>query len=96
LDVLRHVILPGALPHIFTGLQIAMGAAWFSLAAGEMIAAQYGLGFMIFEAYNLIQFPTIVIGMATLGIAGFLSSAAIRLLGNRLMQWHAQNIGMGG
>ena len=95
-DVLRHVILPGALPHIFTGLQIAMGAAWFSLAAGEMIAAQYGLGFMIFEAYNLIQFPTIVIGMATLGIAGFLSSAAIRLLGNRLMQWHAQNIGMGG
>ena len=34
---LRHVILPGALPHIFTGLQIAMGAAWFSLAAGEIM-----------------------------------------------------------
>lgn len=95
-DVLRHVIIPGALPNIFTGLQIAMGAAWFSLAAGEMIAAQYGLGFMIFESYNLIQFPTIVIGMATLGIAGFVSSAIIRVFGNRLMRWRVQSFGMGG
>lgn len=93
--VLRHVIIPGALPHIFTGLQIAMGAAWFSLAAGEMIAAQYGLGFLIFDAYLLIQFPTIVIAMATLGIAGFLSSAIIRAVGNRLMQWREQTIGTG-
>lgn len=92
--VLRHVIVPGALPHIFTGLQIAMGAAWFSLAAGEMIASQYGLGYMIFEAYNLIQFPTIVIGMATLGIAGYLSSAAIRVIGNHLMKWREQSLGM--
>lgn len=95
-DVLRHVIIPGALPNIFTGLQIAMGAAWFSLAAGEMIAAQFGLGYMIFESYNLIQFPTIVIGMATLGMAGYISSAIIRGVGNRLMRWHAQTLGMGG
>jgi NitT/TauT family transport system permease protein len=92
---LRHVIIPGALPNIFTGLQIAMGAAWFSLAAGEMIAAQYGLGYLIFEAYNLIQFPTIVIGMATLGIAGFVSSAIIRVVGNKLMRWRVQSFGMG-
>lgn len=95
-DILRHVIIPGALPNIFTGLQIAMGAAWFSLAAGEMIAAQYGLGYLIFEAYNLIQFPTIVIGMATLGIAGYISSAIIRVVGNRLMRWRTQSFGMGG
>jgi sulfonate transport system permease protein len=95
-DILRHVIVPGALPNIFTGLQIAMGAAWFSLAAGEMIAAQYGLGFMIFESYNLIQFPTIVIGMATLGIAGYVSSAIIRVVGNKLMRWRVQSFGIGG
>lgn len=94
--VLRHVVVPGALPHIFTGLQIAMGAAWFSLAAGEMIAAQYGLGFLVFDSYNLIQFPTIVIGMATLGIAGFLSSALIRAAGKSLMQWREQALGMEG
>ncbi len=93
-DVLFDVILPGALPNIFTGLQIAMGAAWFALAAGEMIAAQYGLGFLIMEAYNLVQTPTIVIGMATLGILGYISSAIIRLVGNRLMRWREEAIGV--
>jgi NitT/TauT family transport system permease protein len=93
-DILFDVVIPGALPNIFTGLQIAMGAAWFSLAAGEMIAAQYGLGFLIMDSYNLIQFPTIVIAMATLGIIGFLSSALIRLLGARLMRWREQSLGL--
>lgn len=93
-DILRDIVIPGAMPSIFTGLQIAMGAAWFSLAAGEMIAAQYGLGFIIWEAYNLIQYPTIVIGMATLGIVGYLSSAIVRWVGKRLMGWHEQKLGM--
>lgn len=92
-DLLRDVIVPGALPQIFTGLQIAMGAAWFSLAAGEMIAAQYGLGFLIMDAYNLIQYSTIVIAMATLGLMGLLSSALIRVIGNRLMRWRQHAMG---
>lgn len=95
-DVLFDVIIPGALPNIFTGLQIAMGAAWFSLAAGEMIAAQYGLGFLIMESYNLVQVPTIVIGMATLGLLGFFSSILIRLVGDRLMRWREEAIGTKG
>ena len=60
--------------------------------AGEMIAAQYGLGFVIWEAYNLIQYPTIVIGMATLGLIGYLSSALVRCIGRRLMAWHQQRL----
>ena len=94
IDVLKDVVIPGAMPSIFTGLQIAMGAAWFSLVAGEMIAAQYGLGFVIWEAYNLIQYPTIIIGMATLGLVGYLSSAVVRMIGNKLMAWHEQRLGM--
>jgi len=61
-----------------------------------MIAAQYGLGFMIFESYNLIQFPTIVIGMATLGISRYVSSAIIRVVGNKLMRWRVLSFGIGG
>lgn len=94
IDILKDVVIPGAMPSIFTGLQIAMGAAWFSLVAGEMIAAQYGLGFVIWEAYNLIQYPTIVIGMATLGLVGYLSSAIVRWVGNSLMSWHEQRLGL--
>jgi NitT/TauT family transport system permease protein len=95
-DILRDIIIPGALPSIFTGLQIAMGAAWFSLVAGEMIAAQYGLGFMILESYYLVQYPTIVIMMVTLGIVGYLSSAIIRVVGNRLMRCREQSLGLAG
>ena len=72
-----------------------MGAAWFSLVAGEMIAAQYGLGFMILESYNLVQYPTIIIMMATLGIVGYASSALIRVAGKRMIRWREQATGMG-
>jgi len=86
-QVLVHVIVPGALPFIFTGLQIAMGVAWFSLVAGEMIAGDAGLGYLILNSYVQLQTSTIVIGMITLGFVGFLSSAGVRWVGNKFMAW---------
>jgi NitT/TauT family transport system permease protein len=84
-DVFRDVVIPGALPYIVTGLQVAMGLAWFSLVAGEMIAGRDGLGYLINSAYTTTRYPTIVIAMITLGIVGFASSAAVRLAGRRLI-----------
>jgi len=81
------VILPGALPFIFTGLQISMGFCWFSLVAGEMLAGEFGLGYLIWNSFIMVQYPVIVIAMVTLGVIGWLSSALIRLAGDRLMQW---------
>jgi NitT/TauT family transport system permease protein len=89
-DVLRHVVLPASLPFIFTGLQIGMGVAWFSLVAGEMIAGEVGLGYLILNSYTELQTVTIVIGMITLGVLGFLSSAFVRWLGRRLMVWQTR------
>ncbi len=86
-DVLMRIIVPGAMPFVFTGLQIAMGVSWFSLVGGEMIAGRSGLGFLIFDAYMQVALPNIVIGMITLGILGYLSSAGIRYVGKRLMAW---------
>jgi len=88
-DVFRTVVVPGALPYVFTGLQIAMGVAWFSLVAGEMIAGRHGLGYLINSSYTTTRYPTIVIAMITLGVVGFASSAAVRFAGNRLMAWRA-------
>ena len=88
-DVFATVVVPGALPYIFTGLQIAMGVAWFSLVAGEMIAGRHGLGYLINSSYTTTRYPTIVIAMVTLGVVGFASSAAVRLVGNRLIAWRA-------
>ncbi|OBJ42128.1 ABC transporter permease [Mycobacterium colombiense] len=92
-EVLHTVVIPGSLPYIFTGLQIGMGVAWFSLVAGEMIAGQFGLGYLINASYTTTRYPTIVIAMITLGVIGFASSALIRLLGDRLMAYRARSIG---
>ena len=94
-DVLKDVIVPGAMPFIFTGLQIAMGACWFSLVAAEIVAGEHGLGYLIWESYYLVQFPVIVIGMFTLGFCGYVFSAIIRLAGNKLMVWKVRSEGKG-
>jgi NitT/TauT family transport system permease protein len=85
-----RIVLPGALPFIFTGLQIGVGVAWFSLVAAEMVSGEYGLGFLIWDSYVLSQFPVIVIAMVTLGVIGYLFSAVIRAVGRQLMRWTVQ------
>lgn len=85
--ILRHVVLPGALPYIFVGLQIAMAACWFSLVASEIVSGTAGLGYKIWEAYYYVQFETMTIMMATLGICGYVSSSLVRRVGDWLMRW---------
>ena len=85
--LLRQVILPAALPHIFSGLSVGMGVAWVSLIAAEMISGQFGIGYFTWEAYSLIQYPDIVIGMIVIGFLGLGCSAAIRLTGRLMMPW---------
>ncbi len=91
--VFANVVVPGALPFIFTGLQIAMGVSWMSLVAGEIISGQRGLGYAIYEGYSLFQYDQVVCYMFTLGILGYLSSAGIRAVGRRLMAWEARRRG---
>ena len=85
-----RVVIPGALPFIFTGLQISMGVSWFSLVAGEMLAGEYGLGYLIWNSFILVQYPVIVIAMVTLGVIGWGSSALIRFVGTLLMKWQSR------
>jgi len=94
-QVFRHVVVPGALPYIFTGLQISIGVAWFSLVAGEMVSGQYGLGYLINTSYMMIEYPKIIIGMITLGIVGYSTSAMVRMMGDYLMQWRVRELALG-
>ncbi|MFT5502848.1 MAG: NitT/TauT family transport system permease protein [Gammaproteobacteria bacterium] len=91
----RHVVIPGAMPYIFTGLQISIGVAWFSLVAGEMVSGQYGLGYLINTAYMMIEYPKIIIGMITLGVVGYSTSAMVRVAGDYLMQWRVRELALG-
>lgn len=84
-----EVYLPGALTHIFSGLAIGMGVAWVSLIAAEMISGQFGIGYFTWQAYSLVDYPDIVLGMITIGVLGLISSWAIRAAGTFFMPWRA-------
>jgi NitT/TauT family transport system permease protein len=89
-----NVILPGALPQIFTGLAVGMGVAWVSLIAAEMISGQFGVGYFTWEAYSLVNYAEIALGMITIGVLGLLCSGAIRAVGHFAMPWLAySNVG---
>jgi ABC-type nitrate/sulfonate/bicarbonate transport system permease component len=90
----RHVVVPGALPFIFTGLQISIGVSWFSLVAAEMVSGQYGLGYVIWTSYVMVRYPTIVIGMVTLGLVGYTTSALVRIAGDYLMEWRVRELAL--
>ena len=85
--IFREVYFPASLPHIFTGLTVGMGVAWVSLIAAEMISGQFGIGYFTWEAYSLVQYSDIVLGMICIGVLGLASSAVIRGLGHVLMPW---------
>ncbi len=82
-----NVMLPGVLPHIFTGLSVGMGVAWVSLIAAEMISGQFGVGYFTWEAYSLVSYPEIGLGMITIGLLGLGCSGAIQLIGSAIMPW---------
>jgi len=86
-DIFWHVVIPGALPSIATGLAIGMGVSWFSLLAGEIISGQYGIGYFTWVSYNLVEYPRIIIGMLVIGGLGTLSTWAVNQAVRPMMRW---------
>jgi NitT/TauT family transport system permease protein len=85
--IFRHVVLPGALPSICAGLAIGMGVSWFSLLAGEIISGQYGIGYFTWNAYSIINYPDIVVGMLAIGLLGTSSTALVHLITRPALAW---------
>jgi NitT/TauT family transport system permease protein len=91
LHIFWHVVMPAALPSIATGLAIGMGVSWFSLLAGEIISGQYGIGYFTWNAYSLINYPDIVVGMLVIGMLGTLSTLAVRKITQPLLSWQRKS-----
>jgi len=86
-DIFWRIILPATLPSLFVGSTVGMGITWEVVVAAEMIASRSGLGFLTWKSYVAGNYPVIVVGMISIGIAGYLSSSLIRFLGSRLTPW---------
>ena len=91
-DLFWRIILPGTLPSIFTGAAVGMGITWEVVLAGEMISgggqqAGGGLGFYIWSSYMGGTVAQVIVGMISIGIAGYICSSLIRVIGERSMPW---------
>jgi NitT/TauT family transport system permease protein len=85
--VLWHVVLPGSLPGVFGGLSVGVGVAWICVVSAEMISGEYGVGYRTWQAYTIVDYPGVIVGMLSIGMLGWLTSAALELLGNRVTRW---------
>lgn len=77
-ELLTKVAIPSALPMIFTGLDVALGSAWTTLVAAELLASTRGLGFMIQQARGIFRLDIVIVGMVVIALTGAVLSAILR------------------
>ncbi|KUY99984.1 MULTISPECIES: ABC transporter permease subunit [unclassified Burkholderia] len=86
-QIVRHVVLPAALPEILTGLRIAIGFGWTTLVAAEMVAATAGLGQMVLNASSFLRTDIVVMGILIIGAIAWLFDLAMRWVERRIVPW---------
>jgi sulfonate transport system permease protein len=85
--LIRHVILPGALPQALVGLRQSLGVAWLALIVAEQVNADAGLGWMINDAREFMRTDVIVVGLIVYSALGLLTDALVRLIERRALAW---------
>ena len=86
-EIFLKVIIPLAVPHILTALRVALGVAWATLVASELIAAQLGLGSLIQNAAAFFQLDIIYVGIICIGFIALAMDFALRIIARRLVAW---------
>jgi sulfonate transport system permease protein len=87
LGLIRHVLLPAALPGFLIGLRFALTISWLVLVFAESINASKGLGFLLNKARTFYETDKIVVVLAVYGVIGLFSDAFVRLLERKLLSW---------
>ena len=91
LQLIRHVILPSALPDILTGVRIGLGVGWSTLVAAELIAATSGLGFMVQSAAQFLVTDVVILGILVIALIACTLELGLRALQRKLVPWHGQS-----
>ncbi|MDB5617727.1 MAG: binding-protein-dependent transport system inner rane component [Tardiphaga sp.] len=87
-QLIRRIILPGALPSILTGVRYSLATAWLALVVAETIGAQSGLGFLAMDAREFLRTDVIVLTIVIYALIGVAADSMARLLERRLLAWH--------
>jgi sulfonate transport system permease protein len=94
LQLIRRIILPGALPSILTGVRYSLATAWLALVVAETVGAQSGLGFLAMDAREFLRTDVIVLTIVIYALIGVAADSIARLLERKLLAWHP-NYGKG-
>jgi taurine transport system permease protein len=86
-QVMRHVILPSALPEILTAMRIGIGFGWTTLVAAEMVAATEGLGYMVLSASQFLQTSTVIMGIIVIAAIAYAFDLLMRLVERKVVPW---------
>src|SRR5689334_2446332 len=86
-EIFRKVIVPLTVPHMLTALRVALGVAWATLVASELIAAQRGLGSLIQNAASFFQLDIIYVGIICIGFIALAMDLVLRAVAKRLVAW---------
>jgi sulfonate transport system permease protein len=87
-ELIRRIVLPGALPSILTGVRYALAVAWLALVVAETVGAQSGLGFLAMDAREFLRTDVIVLAIVIYALIGVGADSLARLLERRLLAWH--------
>ncbi len=86
-QVMRHVIMPSALPEILTAMRIGIGFGWTTLVAAEMVAATEGLGYMVLSASQFLQTSTVIMGIIVIAIIAYAFDMLMRFIERKVVPW---------
>ena len=86
-QVMRHVILPSAMPEILTAMRVGIGFGWTTLVAAEMVASTKGIGYMVLSASQFLQTSVVIMGIFVIAIIAFAFDMLMRFLERRLVPW---------
>ena len=86
-QLLFRVVLPAALPSVFTGLRIGLGIAWTAVIVSEMVAVKSGLGYVLWDAYYVGRMDVVIADMVSIGLAGYTSDRLIVFVEQRVLTW---------
>jgi ABC-type nitrate/sulfonate/bicarbonate transport system permease component len=90
LEMFTRIVLPGSLPHIFTGVRLAWGISLIVIIAAEMVGATVGLGYMVLEAQQTFRTERVFAGIFVIGLIGFATDLGFRRLRRFLLPWYRE------
>ncbi len=90
-QIFRRIVLPSALPEIFTAMRVGIGVAWTCLVAAELIAASSGLGWLVQFAGQALQVSVVIVGIVIIGVIGYAMELVIRKVENWVVPWRGHD-----